>query len=157
MAGAGADPPRGGTSGADVAGIRVARPVSQELRRLRGEDPVISRAVDAAIKRIPSGEGMPLKLDVPGAPTGRHYWAIIPDMPHAPVVCYRPMEPGDHADGQWLVTALIPGDQFSEYLKAERRGILDDPAVRTFANTVAGTVSSILAEAPPGRIGTGDD
>lgn len=53
----------------------------------------------------------------------------------------------------WLVTTLIDRDTYQNYLSAERHGLLDTPLVRAFAESMAGTVPSIIVG--PGTIRSG--
>ncbi len=94
-----------------TSGIAVTGAVSGQLRELRAADAEKARVVDAAIMRIPSGDG----------------------------------------EG-FVVTTLIDRDEFEQYLRAERNGILDAPAVKQVTEAVAGTVSSIVVNAVPGSV-----
>jgi hypothetical protein len=141
--------------GAGTSGIRVTSPVNSHLREMRLADPQKARATDEAIRRIPEGAGDPIRIDVPDAPPGREYRAIVPNGNGAPVVIYRRLEPSDGVDGDWLVTTLIDRDKYGEYLRAEMSGLLDAPVVRDVATSVAGTVSSILVNSRPGRASGG--
>jgi hypothetical protein len=110
---------------------------------MRNADPAKARAVDEAIKHIPESS-MPIRIDVPGAPPERMYSAVIPDRGDAPVVIYRRIQPADEVHGDWLVTTLIDRKEYEEYLRAEMRGILDNPAVRDIARRLAGTIATIV-------------
>ncbi len=113
---------------------------------MRAADPVTARSVDEAIKSIPFNEGVPVRIDVPGAPPSREYLAILPSRRDAPAVIYRSLEPSEDPDGGgWLVTTLIDRAEFGDYRHAELTGILDDPVVSQVAASVAGTVSSIVS------------
>jgi hypothetical protein len=135
-----------------TSGIAVTGAVSGQLRELRAADAEKARAVDAAIMRIPSGDGDPVRIPVPGAPPDREYRAILPASRDAPVVIYRAMEPGEGDGEGWVVTTLIDRDEYEQYMRAERNGILDAPAVKQVTEAVAGTVSSIVVNAVPGSV-----
>jgi hypothetical protein len=128
--------------------------VSNELRTMRSADPRKASSVDAAIRSIPRSMGEPLRIPLPG--TGaRKYQAILPAESDAPAVVYRRLGPDEDVDGNWLVTALIDRNEYEEYRHAERRGIVDNPVVGKIAVTIAGTASSIVANAMPENTGRG--
>jgi hypothetical protein len=143
--------------GSGVSGIRVASPVNVQLREMRMADPQKAQAVDDAIRHIPSGAGEPIQLDLPEAPPGRQYRAIVPHATDAPVVIYRSLEPSEHVDGNWLVTTLVGRDQYREYRRAEMNGLLDTPEVRDATASLLGTVSSILVNSVPGDVNQDGD
>lgn len=130
----------------------MTRPVAVAIRELRESDRRKAVAVDEAIRHIPDS-GEPLRIDVPGGPPDRQYFAIAPRRPDAPVVVYRELEPDEGSDGEWLVTTLIERDKYREYLRAEQHGLLDTPMVREVTTSVAGTVSAALtAVSQPGTV-----
>jgi hypothetical protein len=139
---------------APVTRIRVTQAANTELREMRAAEPGMARAVEDAIGRIPHDEGVPIRIDVHGAPGSREYRAILPTQREAPAVIYRRLEPADGAGGGWLVTTLIDRDQLRSYQQAELTGILDNPVVSETAASVAGTLSPIVVGQGGGLSGT---
>jgi hypothetical protein len=124
---------------------------------MRATDPRMAKMVDVAIRSIPSERGEPVRIDVPGLPPDREYRAIVPDTRSAPVVIYRRLRPDDSVDGDWLVTTLIDRDEYEEYLRAERRGIVDNPAVRHITGSVAGSAATVYNTGRDGSRQGGSD
>jgi hypothetical protein len=121
----------------DPSGIRIAGPVLKELGAMRGAG---HRAVlIRSIGSISQGAGEP--VDIPGAPPGTSYLALVPAEPSLPVIIYRPMLPDE--DGDWLVTALLDRDTYRQQREAEKRGILGDPAIRSSIQVAAETASNV--------------
>jgi hypothetical protein len=152
-AGAASDPEM---PGRELPGIQVTRAVNSMLREMRAAEPRKAAAVDAAISSIPRDSGVPVRIDVPGAPPGREYKAVVPFELDVPVVIYRRLEPGDRADGDWLVTTLIDRDEFDDYQRAAMRGILDNPAVREITARLARSLAIIISSSehePKGSAG----
>jgi len=142
VASADADPPEGPNSG--LSHIRVTKAVNAALRELRASAPQTAQVIDAAIKSIPDTRGEPVRVVGLEPQQERKYLAAVPPGYDAPVVIYRPLEPGEGPQGDWLVTALVNRDEYEEYRRAEMRGILDDPTVRVWSARLGGTVATII-------------
>jgi hypothetical protein len=140
--------------GRELPGIRVTRAVNSMLREMRAAEPGKAKAVDAAISSIPRDSGVPVRIDVPGAPPGREYRAVVPFERDAPVVIYRRLEPGDRADGDWLVITLIDRDEFDDYQRAAMRGILDNPAVREITARLGRALATLISSSEQERRGS---
>lgn len=153
-----AKPRRPEPSSAARTDLQATRAVNSSLRELRAASPQKARAVQELIDSIPDIPSEPVRIEVPGAPKNREYLAAFPYERDAPVVIYRHLQPDDHAEGDWLVTALIDRNEYEEYRHAELRGIVDNPAVRHIAGGLVGTVATILNADPGGtRQGSATD
>jgi hypothetical protein len=126
-----------------TSGIRVARPVIDELRRMT--DPNVAAALRRYINSIPHSAGVP--IDIPDPPPGTQYLAIVPEEQELPVIVYRPTLPDER--GEWLITALLGRDTYEQQRQAEKRGLLQNDAVRAGIKAAAvaavGAVIGILA------------
>lgn len=118
-----------------ASGIRVTRPVMDELWKIA--DPGEGAALRRYINSIPQAVGTP--VDIPGAPPGTQYLAIVPEESELPVIVYRPALPDEQ--GEWLVTALLPRETYQQQKQAEKRGLLQNDTVR------AGILAAALAAA----------
>jgi hypothetical protein len=134
--------PEGPNSG--VSHIRVTRAANAALRELRATAPQTAQVVDDLIKRIPSIRSEPVRVVGPEPQQDREYQAAIPPSLEAPVVIYRPLQPGEGSQGDWLVIALIDRVEYEEYRRAEVNGILDSHAVRGSIARLGGTVATII-------------
>jgi hypothetical protein len=94
--------------------VRLTNAVADAIK---GLEPDEAEAVIRVIERLDSAEGEP--ADLPGAPPGTQYLAITPENPKAPVVIYRPMLSNE--EGDWLVTSLIPRDNYHAWRGATER------------------------------------
>jgi hypothetical protein len=93
---------------AEVSGtpdVRLTVAAADEIKQMDPDE------IGRVLGRVGRGEGEP--VDLPGAPPGTQYLALRPESPKAPVVIYRPMLPNE--DGDWLVTSLIPQDNFNAW------------------------------------------
>ncbi len=132
-----------------ASGIRVTRPVIDELQKIT--DAGLAGTLRRYINSIPQLEGTP--IDIPGAPAGTQYLALVPDEPELPVIVYRPTLPGEQ--GEWLVTALLDRDTYGQQKQAEKRGLLQNDAVRAGIQAAAMAAVGIAIGILVGRDATG--
>ena len=121
------------------------------LRQMRANAPRTAQVIDEMIRNIPHIRNEPVRIVVPETQQeqqGRLYLAGLPPIYDAPVVIYRQLQPNESPRGEWLVTALINRGEYEAYRRAERSGILDDPAVRDFTARLGGTVATIVNSNP---------
>jgi hypothetical protein len=118
---------------------------------LEGLSPPQAKAVNAAIRDIPSKPGH--RLNFPGAPPAEPFLAAAPETPGAPVVIYRRATPDE--GGDWLVVSLLNHDDYHAVVRAEETLATAPPAVRDLVNAaVAGTVATVNITTPPGTVTT---
>ena len=130
--------------------IRVTRSVNVALRELRVAAPRAAREVDDLIKNIPDIPSEPVRIVGSEPQQDREYQAAVPRSFEAPVIIYRPLQPGEGAQGDWLVTTLINRKEYEEYRQAEARGYLDNPWVRDVSAQVGGKVAAIITNSEQG-------
>jgi hypothetical protein len=128
---------------------RVARPVADEIEAM---DPPSRQALAQHVVDISDAVGEP--IDIPGAPPGTSYLAFVPPEPNLPVIVYRPMRPDE--DGDWLVTALLDRETYTQQRIAEVGGLLSNPAVRAGIQAAAITAAGIAIGMVAGRNATGN-
>jgi hypothetical protein len=130
---------------APASDVVVARTVIDQMRKL---PPSQAASVARAIQAIGHIEGEPIRIEAEGVPAGASHFALTPDDDDAPIIIYRTVPPA--RGGKWRVTTLMRRADYREYREAERRGLLDDPTVKTIikaAAIIAGAiaVSSIIS------------
>jgi hypothetical protein len=129
--------------------VRLTVAVDEEIRAMTEAE---AHAVWAVIKRIGRANGD--RLDLPGAPPSKQYFALTPSDPKAPVVIYRPMLPEE--DGDWLVSSLIARDQYDAYTSsgraaADNESACELPVTSGFQGAAAPSLDLPLVSRPSGR------
>jgi hypothetical protein len=117
---------------APASDVVVARTVIEQMRKL---PPSQAAAVARAVQSIGQAKGKPIRIEAAGTPPDANYFTLDTDDAEAPVIIYRTIPPG--GDGKWRVTALMSREDYREYREAERRGLLDDPTVKTIIRAAA--------------------
>jgi hypothetical protein len=107
--------------------VLVAQAVLDRLEKLADANPEQAAAVAEAILTVGEAKAVPIRIDLPNGPPGAKYMVLAPSDPDAPVIIYRPRIPAVDGGPGWLVTALLPRDEYQQYREAERTGLLDDP------------------------------
>jgi hypothetical protein len=113
-----------------AADVLVAQAVLDRLEALAATDPGQAASVAEAVQSVGRAKAVPIRIDLAGGPAGARYMALAPSDPDAPVVIYRQRIPEADDGAGWLVTSLVPRDEYQQYRQAERTGLLDDPIVR---------------------------
>jgi hypothetical protein len=134
-----------------MADIWLTAAAEAAFRRLQATTPSQAAAVRDAIDDIAVRPGRPMIL--PGLPPGESFFAKEPRDPKAPAVIYR--DAASDEEGRWLVVSLLDRNDYHAARRAEKDLATYPPEVRNFVNAVvAGTVSTVTTNAPPGE-GTG--
>jgi hypothetical protein len=115
-----------------ASAVVVAKTVIEQMHKL---PPSQAASVARAIRAIGHDKGQPIRIEAEGVPPGTSHFALAPDDDEAPIVIYRTVPPS--SGSKWRVTTLMGRDDFREYREAERRGLLDDPRVKTIIQAAA--------------------
>ena len=107
--------------------VLVAQAVLDRLEMLAEANPEQAATVAHAILTVGQAKAAPIRIDLPNGPSGSKYMALAPSNPDAPVIIYRRRVPEVDGGSGWLVTALLPREEYQQYREAERTGLLDDP------------------------------
>ena len=135
-----------------MADMWLTPAAQEEFSQLQATAPDQANAVSDAINEIPAANPGHL-INLPGAPVGAPFHAMVPRHPDAPVVIYRHMITGEA--GRWLVVSLMNRDDYHGARRAEQILAGAPPAVREFVNAVVeGTVATVTVAAPPGTVTT---
>lgn len=122
--------------------VLVAQAVLDRLEALATTGPEQAAAVAQGIQSVGQAKAVPIRIELAGGPAGAKYMALAPSDPDAPVIIYRQRIPGVDGGAGWLVTSLLPRDEYQQYRQAERTGLLDDPLFQ--ALMIAGGVALAL-------------
>jgi hypothetical protein len=123
---------------APASDVVVARTVIDQMHRL---PPPQAAAVARAIQSIGHARGEPIRIEAADIPPDASYFTLVPDDDQAPVIIYRTIPPGSEV--RWRVTALVSREDYRKYREAERRGLLDDPTVKTIIRA-AGIIADAI-------------
>lgn len=114
-----------------ASGVLVAQAVLDRLGTLAKTDPEQAAVVAKAIQSVGQAKAVPIRIDLAGGPAGAKYMALAPSDPDAPVIIFRERIPGVDGGAGWLVTSLLPRDEYQQYRQAESTGLLDDPVFQS--------------------------